>query len=41
MGVAAREDTPHAEHGGKTWYFCSEYCREQFVRNPGGYVPSR
>jgi Cu+-exporting ATPase len=27
-----------AEHGGRTYYFCSPRCREKFVANPGQYV---
>lgn len=41
MGVAARPDNPHAEYAGKTWYFCSEYCRELFVKDPARYTASR
>jgi YHS domain-containing protein len=26
------------EYGGKTYYFCSQHCKQQFDKNPGGYV---
>jgi YHS domain-containing protein len=30
--------TPRAEYGGRTWYFCSEECREAFLKNPAKYA---
>ncbi len=27
-----------AEHGGRTYYFCSEDCRSQFQTDPNGYT---
>jgi Cu+-exporting ATPase len=31
--------SPHrAEHGGKTYYFCSASCREKFVRDPEAWL---
>jgi Cu+-exporting ATPase len=30
-----------AEHGGVSWYFCSEGCRKRFVGDPGRYEGSR
>ncbi|MES1210941.1 MAG: YHS domain-containing protein [Acidobacteriota bacterium] len=32
------DKTPQAEYRGKTYYFCSEECREEFLRNPGKYA---
>jgi RND family efflux transporter MFP subunit len=29
------------EHGGKTYYFCSEHCRKAFEANPGKYTPKK
>ncbi|MBD3336112.1 MAG: YHS domain-containing protein [Candidatus Eisenbacteria bacterium] len=26
------------EHAGHTYYFCSEYCQEQFAENPAEYL---
>jgi RND family efflux transporter MFP subunit len=26
------------EYGGKTYFFCSQHCKQQFDKNPGGYV---
>ena len=28
----------HAEHGGRTFYFCSARCRDRFVAEPGKYL---
>lgn len=27
-----------ARHGATTYYFCAEYCREEFVANPGKFI---
>ena len=35
---------PHAitvQHGGKTWYFCSEGCKKTFEANPERYAPKK
>ncbi len=29
----------HAERDGKTFYFCSDHCRQKFVAAPGGAKP--
>jgi len=29
----------HAESDGKTFYFCSDHCREKFLSNPAGTRP--
>jgi YHS domain-containing protein len=33
--------TPRAEFAGKTYYFCSEECRDNFLKSPGKYVASK
>jgi len=34
--------TPHrAEHGGRTFYFCSANCRAKFAADPGKYATAR
>jgi P-type Cu+ transporter len=38
MTVAIDDAALHAEHGGKSYYFCSPHCRETFIANPGAYV---
>jgi YHS domain-containing protein len=38
MRVPASAESPHATHGGKAYYFCSETCRDEFLRNPDRYV---
>jgi RND family efflux transporter MFP subunit len=30
-----------AQHGGKTYYFCSDYCKKAFEANPGKYSPKK
>lgn len=27
-----------SEHGGRTYYFCSEYCKTQFDADPAQYI---
>jgi multidrug efflux pump subunit AcrA (membrane-fusion protein)/YHS domain-containing protein len=29
------------EHGGKTYYFCSDHCKRSFEADPGKYVPKQ
>ena len=38
IDVAVDEKTPRYEYGGKTYYFCSEDCRQKFARNPEKYL---
>ena len=38
MAVAAIEQTPHAEHQGRTVYFCCEGCRTSFQHDPPRYL---
>jgi xanthine dehydrogenase accessory factor len=38
MEVAAVDASPHAEHEGRTVYFCCEGCREAFVAEPARYA---
>ncbi len=38
-GMYVDESTPfRAEHGGRTYYFCSENCRRKFEGDPGRYA---
>jgi YHS domain-containing protein len=42
MAVSAKEAAPVMSYEGATYRFCSDGCREQFVRNPTHYVgPAR
>jgi YHS domain-containing protein len=34
-----KEDSPHAEHNGKTYYFCCPDCPKAFAANPEKFVP--
>ena len=31
----------HAERDGKTFYFCSDHCRQKFLSTPAGAKPER
>jgi YHS domain-containing protein len=37
--VRVRDTTPRAEYGGRTFYFCSEACRTEFLKKPEKYLP--
>ncbi len=37
-GMEASGELFKADHKGKSYYFCSDYCQEQFVANPGSYA---
>ncbi|UGB39109.1 heavy metal translocating P-type ATPase [Frateuria soli] len=41
MDVDPHTATHRAEHGGKTWYFCSSRCRERFIGNPESFIGGR
>ena len=40
MTVAVGADTPSAEHGGTTYWFCCPGCEGRFARNPVKYLAS-
>jgi YHS domain-containing protein len=37
--VRVKETTPRAEYHGQTYFFCSEDCREAFLKKPQKYLP--
>ena len=39
LEVAKSASTPRYTYQGRTYYFCSERCREEFVHNPGKFLP--
>ncbi|QIB34940.1 heavy metal translocating P-type ATPase [Ancylobacter pratisalsi] len=41
MDVDPHTAKHHAEHGGKTYYFCCNGCRTKFVADPGKYLEPR
>ncbi|MGM8936918.1 heavy metal translocating P-type ATPase [Pseudomonas neustonica] len=42
MTVDPDKTAHHAEHAGKTWYFCSAGCRAKFIASPQDYLaPSK
>jgi Cu+-exporting ATPase len=39
-GMTVDEATAlHAERDGKTFYFCSDHCRQKFLSTPSGVKP--
>jgi Cu+-exporting ATPase len=41
-GMDVPEDTPHrAEHHGKTYYFCCETCKVNFLKDPDEYTKNQ
>lgn len=38
MTVTVRDTTPKAEYQGKTWWFCCEGCRDEFLADPARYA---
>lgn len=30
-----------AEHGGQTYYFCAQVCKERFLADPGRYLDAK
>lgn len=38
MAIEAEQAFAKTEHAGKTYYFCSEACRQRFTAEPGKYV---
>ena len=40
MKVKKKEASATLEHGGKTYYFCSDSCKKEFIKNPAKYVGS-
>ncbi len=40
MTIDSEEAPAKVEHAGKTYYFCSESCRDQFVAAPAKYTSS-
>jgi YHS domain-containing protein len=40
MPVEISSDTPSSEQDGKTFYFCSEACKQVFDQEPAKYMVS-
>ena len=41
MSVDPRTTPHHAEHGGLTYHFCAQRCRDKFIADPGRYLQER
>jgi YHS domain-containing protein len=40
-GMAVETGTgPHREHDGRTWWFCSTHCRDEFTTTPDRFLPT-
>lgn len=37
-GMEASADLFKADHKGKSYYFCSDHCQEQFKKDPEAYI---
>jgi Cu+-exporting ATPase len=37
MAVDA-DDGHHLDHGGRTWWFCSTHCRDEFAADPDRFL---
>lgn len=37
-GMEASSNLFKADYQGKSYYFCSDYCRQQFEKNPEDYI---
>lgn len=40
MNVDESKATIKAEHGGETYYFCAQGCKDRFLADPGKYIGS-
>jgi YHS domain-containing protein len=38
LDVTVNDQTPRYEYNGKTYYFCSDSCRDEFAKNPAKYA---
>ena len=38
VDVKVKGDTPRAEYNGKSYYFCSDDCRREFLKHPEKYA---
>lgn len=38
MNVDESKATIKAEHGGETYYFCAQGCKDRFLADPGRYL---
>jgi YHS domain-containing protein len=36
--IEVTADTPRASHDGKEYFFCSDYCKEDFVKDPAAAI---
>jgi Cu+-exporting ATPase len=41
MTVDPRSAPHHAEHGGQTYHFCAQRCRDKFIADPASYLQDR
>lgn len=39
VNLDIKDSTPRTEKQGKTYYFCSQDCRDAFLKNPQKYLP--
>lgn len=39
VNIHVKDATPHTDYQGTNYYFCSQDCRESFLKNPQKYLP--
>ena len=41
VDVTVDDQTPRYDYNGKTYYFCSNSCRDEFAKNPAKYASAK
>jgi YHS domain-containing protein len=41
VDVTVDDQTPRCDYNGKTYYFCSNSCRDEFAKDPAKYVSAK
>ncbi len=41
VDVKLDDNTPHADYNGRTYYFCSQECHDEFVKDPQKYAGAK
>ena len=38
MEISRESAAAEVEHGGETYYFCADVCKDRFLQDPGAYL---
>lgn len=41
LNVKVTDSTPQLDHEGQTYFFCSQDCREEFLKHASKYLPGK